>query len=87
MKKVNPRRVPVTMADVERAKKQAFDSAVRTTWAILFTVMRDKQGWGYVRLRRLWGQIDDLADSIAKGRVSVEDLIKELKKDGYGLGS
>lgn len=85
MKKTNPRKIPATQADVERAKQEAFDVAVKTTWAIMFTVMRDKQGWGTVRLRRLWGQINDLADSVSKGYVSINDLMKVLDEDGYVL--
>lgn len=85
MKKMNPRRRPATQADVEKAREEAFDLAVRTTWAILFTVMRDKQRWGKKRLRRLWGQIDDLADSVSRGYVSINDLFKELDRDGYVL--
>lgn len=46
---------------------------------------RDKQGWGTVRLRRLWGQINDLADSVSQGYVSINDLMKVLDEDGYVL--
>lgn len=42
-KKVNPRRIPATLADVQRAKKEAQDFAITATWAIFYTVMRDKE--------------------------------------------
>ena len=45
-KKVNPRNIPATQADVNRAKKLASDLAVQSCWAIMFTAMRDKYGWG-----------------------------------------
>ena len=53
-KKVNPRRRPATQADVRKAKKEAQTFAINACWAILFSVMRDKEGYGTKRLRRLW---------------------------------
>ena len=85
-KKVNPNRIPATKADVEKAKKQAVDEAVSFAWAVFFTVMRDKEGYGTrVRLPRLWARVRDLIDSITKGYVSVADLKEELKKQGIIL--
>lgn len=85
-KKVNPRRRPATMADVNRAKHEAQDWAITLTWAIFFTVMRDKEGYGPTRLRRLWEHVNDLSDSIAKGYVSPADLIRTLAdEDGITL--
>ena len=85
-KKVNPRRRPATLADVNKAKKAAEDSAISFAFAVFFTVMRDKEGYGTrVRLPRLWGHVRNLIDSISKGYVSVEDLIAELKEQGIEL--
>lgn len=80
-KKVNPNRRPATAADVEKAKRQAQSFAIDTAWAIFFTAMRDKEGWGVKRLRRLWDEVNELADSISKGYVSVEDLKKALEEE------
>ena len=84
-KKTNPRRRPATQADVNRAKKEAQDQAVKIAWAIMFTCLRDKEGWGKIRLKRLWGEIDNLSDSIAKGYVSIKDLMAVLGEDGIEL--
>ena len=84
-KKVNPRRRPATQADVNRAKKEAQDQAVKIAWAIMFTCLRDKEGWGKIRLKRLWGEIENLSDSIAKGYVSIKDLFAVLGEDGIEL--
>lgn len=74
------------MADVEKAKKNAADQAVSFAWAIFFTVMRDKEGYGTrVRLPRLWKRVQDLCDSVTKGYVSIADLKEELRKDGIEL--
>lgn len=80
-KKVNPRRIPATHADIQKAKKDATSEAISFAWAIMFTCLHDKEGWGGVRLQRLWKEIEDLSDSISKGYVSVADLKHTLKEE------
>lgn len=46
-KRVNPHRRPATLADVQKAKKAAQNEAVTTAWAIFFSALRDKEGFGY----------------------------------------
>lgn len=78
-KKVNPVRQPVTMADLKRAKANAEDKALKAAWSILFTVLRDKEGYDLDGLRRVWCHVDDLSDSIAKGYCTVGDLREILR--------
>lgn len=78
-KKTNPRRQPVTMAEVKRAKTDAEDRALRAAWSIFFTVLRDKEGLTLDDLRRVWGEVEDLSESIAKGYCTVSDLREILK--------
>ena len=52
-KKKNPSLRPASVADVMKAKKSAQDRAINITWAIFFSVMRDKEGYGRKRLARL----------------------------------
>ena len=78
-KKVNPRRQPATMADVKRAKNHAQEKSLETAWSIFFTVLRDKEGYDLEGLQRVWGHVDDLSDSIAKGYCTVGDLREILK--------
>ena len=66
-KKVNPRRRPATQADVQRAKQKGQEEAVKLAWSILFTVLRDKEGYDLEGLQRVWKEVDDLSDSITKG--------------------
>ena len=80
-KKVNPRNRPATQADIIKAKKDARSKAIDTAWAIFFTVMVDKEGYGKKRLNRIWEEVCDLSDSIAKGYVSVNDLMKVLDEE------
>ena len=80
-KKVNPYKQPATLGDIKKAKKQAEYEALTYAWAIFFTVMRDKFGWGNIRLRRLWNEVNDKSDAIIKGYVSVQDMMDTLKEE------
>jgi hypothetical protein len=80
-KKVNPRKCPASIADVNKAKRQASDEAVICALAIFLTVMRDKEGYGIQRLRRLWAHIGDLSDSISSGRISIKDLKDTIEQE------
>lgn len=80
-KKMNPKRKPASYADVLKAKKDAQEKAIAYTWAIFFTVMRDKEGYGKQRLQRLWQEVNELSDSISKGYVNVHDLMKTLASE------
>lgn len=80
-KRVNPRRRPATQADVAKAKRDAQTEAVCMAWAIIFTALRDKDGWGKTRLRRLWDEVEYLSESINAGYVDVRDLIKTLEDE------
>lgn len=80
-KKVNPRKRPATQADVLKAKKDAQNMAINYAWAIFFTVMVDKEGYGKKRLNRIWEEVCDLSDSVAQGYVSINDLLETLKEE------
>lgn len=80
-KKVNPRRKPATQADVNRAKADAQSKAVDIAWAIMFTVLRDKFGFGPKRLGRAWGFVNSLSEEIAAGTVSVQNLMDVLREE------
>jgi propanediol dehydratase large subunit len=84
LNKVNPRRKPATQADVERAKRLAVREAARYAWAIVFTVLMDKEHATPEILQRVWSEVDSLSDEIAEGRVSVADLICVLREE-YGI--
>lgn len=85
-KRVNPKRRPVTMADVKRAKNEAEDAALRAAWSIFFTVLRDKRGFTLDDLRETWKAVEDLSDSIAKGYCTITDLRHILgEEEGIAL--
>lgn len=68
-------------ADLLKAKKEAQNTAISITWAIFFSVMRDKEGYGKTRLQRLWKEVEELSDSISKGYVNVQDLMDALEEE------
>lgn len=78
-KRVNPRRKPATMADVQRAKQEAQDYALKAAWSIFFTCLKDKEGYTLDDLRRVWSEVENLSDSIAKGYCTVADLREILE--------
>lgn len=80
-KRVNPRRRPATQADVERAKQEAQDRALKAAWSIFVTLLRDKEGYALNDLRRVWGEVENLSESIAKGYCTIEDLRDALKME------
>lgn len=80
-KRVNPHRKPATKADVEKAKREAENNAVDYAFAIMFSALRDKEGWGKVRLARLWREVNYLSDSVAKGYISINDLMTALEEE------
>ena len=80
-KKVNPRRIPASQADVKRAKSAAMDIAITASWAIMFTVLRDKEHMDNGTLRRIWDEVNYLSESIAQGFVDVNDLRRTLQEE------
>jgi len=78
-KKVNPRRRPATQADVKRASAKATTEAIKMTWSMFFTVLRDKEGYSLEDLQRVWKEVEGLSDSIAQGYCTVSDLRDVLR--------
>ena len=66
-KRINPRRRPATMADVQRAKDTATADACRVTLAIFFMVLLD--------------EVEALSESVRDGYVSATDLIRVLRDE------
>ena len=83
MKKLNPRKVPRTQADVDRAKEAGVYLGVSNASAIFLTVLVDKfNGEDYVR--DVWDAIEKLSEEVGERRVSVSDLKRVLLEE-YGI--
>lgn len=75
--KRNPAR-QLRESDIRRIKKQTTDDAIKYALVIFFSVMRDNEGYGVKRLKRIYDGINYLSDSISKGYVKIDDLEKVL---------
>ena len=82
--KVNPRRRPATMEDVNRAVEQATNDALAASAAIFLTVLCDKESADAEIIQRVWQEMQELSQSIIDGYVSVADLKDTLRKE-YGV--
>ena len=81
MNKVNPRRRPATMVDVNRAVAQATNDALTASAAIFLTVLCDKESADAEIVQRVWQEMQELSQSIIDGYVSVSDLRDTLRKE------
>ena len=77
-KKVNPRRQPASKADVKRAELRGRDDGIKFASALFLMALRDKEGFD---LQKVWKEVGDLADSIAEGYCSIEDLHTVLESE------
>lgn len=84
MNKINPRRIPRTEADVERAKQLGLKIGQEYATAIFLTVLYDKEFATPEIIQRVWGEIQDLAGSVIDGYVTIADLKHTLKEE-YGV--
>ena len=82
--KVNPRRRPATMVDVNRAAAQATNDALTASAAIFLTVLCDKENADAEIIQRVWQEMQELSQSIIDGYVSVADIKDTLRKE-YGV--
>lgn len=83
-KKVNPRRKPVSEADLNRAKATASDQAFKLTVVIFLTVLMDNFGFDKDQLHFAWERLNKLSGEVAERRISAWDLA-EVLKDEYDV--
>ena len=81
--KKNPRTIPKTQADVDKAFDRGVKAGVRNASAIFLTVLCDKFNGGD-HIGAVWAEIQKLAEEVAERRVSVTDLEKVLD-DEYDI--
>lgn len=64
----------VTAGDVRRAGNWSRRVTEMASWCLYLTALRRSEKYGPDRLRRVWGEILYLQDSLRRGRVTAEDL-------------
>ncbi len=83
-KKTNPRRKPLSQADYNRAKKKAEDTALNIALAIILSALFDGGFLTPEQMRPAWEYVNYKADSVARGYIKAEDMIKALA-DEYDI--
>lgn len=78
MAKTNPKNIPATQADVNKAWKKGEASGANWALILFLTVLLDKEGADGDIIRRVWNEINDLAQSVVDGYVNLHDLRKVL---------
>lgn len=82
-KKVNPRKIPRTQEDVDKAWDKGVLVGVSNACAIFLTVLLDKYNGGDY-IKAVWDDINKLSEEVKERRVSVADLRKTLLEE-YGV--
>lgn len=67
--------------DVKRAELRGRDDGIKFASALFLMVLRDKEGFDLEALQKVWKEVGDLADSIAEGYCSIEDLHTVLESE------
>lgn len=80
-KKVNPRRKPVSEADLKRAKDIVSDQAFKLTVAIFLTVLCDDFNFDKEQLNYAWERLNKLSGEVSERRISAWDLVEVLKEE------
>lgn len=82
-KKKNPV-IQMRASDIRKIKTQTTEEALEAAMAIFLTVMHDKEGYGMKRLKRLHKRLNEHAEMVSEGYVSIKEL-KEALFDEMGI--
>lgn len=80
-KKTNPRKIPKTQADVDRAYQRGKDEGAKSSIIIMMYAMKDKLGATDDQLTEFFDAITYTVDSINKGYITEKDLQTVIKED------
>lgn len=83
-KKVNPRKVPVSQADINKAKRQATEEAMRTIVALVLFILIDKHDAPTEDIQQLASELNYYADSVARGYIKWKDVERVVFEE-YGV--
>ena len=82
-KKVNPRNIPRSQEDVDRAREEGVLTGVHYASAMFMNVLLDKfNADDYIV--EVWQHINKLSEEVKEGRVKIPEIIQMLKEE-YGI--
>lgn len=85
-RKTNPRFRPVEAGELDRARGKVHTESLDRAWAVFFTVLRDKEGFGDKRLRRVWDAVTRISQDVECGNRDKETMADALfEKTGIRL--
>ena len=82
--KINPKSVPRTQADVDRARKEGMDFGLEFCLNLVLYVLKDKHDAPNEDIMQLRDEFMYVIDSVARKYLSYSDIVKALKSD-YNL--
>lgn len=74
----------IRQKELNELKKNISDNVIVSITAMSAYVLRWKFGFGDKRINRFKDYVNDLADSIVRDYLTVDDILQELKND-YGI--
>lgn len=81
-KKKNPGRF-IRESDIRNMLRDTAADSFEMYAAVMLTVLRDKFGFGRIRLNRALGAMNGLVDEMQRGRISHEDLVQVLLDEAH----
>ena len=79
--KLNPKKIPRTQADVDRARKEGMDFGLEFCLNLVLYVLKDKHDAPNEDIMQLRDEFMYVIDSVAKKYLSYSDIVKTLKGD------
>ena len=79
-KKTNPRKIPRTQEDVDRAWKDGVRVGVHNASAMFMNVLVDKYD-GMDKLANIWDDVTKLSEEVLEGRVNIPDIVTMLREE------
>ena len=79
--KTNPRRIPRTQADVDRAHERGREEGINGALIIMLYAMHDKLGADDAQLRQFADAFSYTVDSIEKGYITEADLRTVVREE------
>ena len=76
-----PPRRPASYADLLKLKAEAKNQGIMEAFIIFFSALRDKEGFGPTRLRRVLDAMNEYAGSIRNGYVTIQDRQTTLREE------
>ena len=80
-KKVNPRKIPKSQADVDKAYERGKTEGAKSSIIIMMYALKDKFNASDEQLTEFFNAITYTVDSINKGYITEKDLQTVIKED------